>query len=131
MSVHGDQKILPMYILRDDTVKPATINEEMSLAFYFLTKNLKESEKIKTFSRMVLPTVFIQGAISTHVVLEGLLFTGFERTITNPPRQALVGHILRNVDNRSETELLDKIIDIREYILEETCHVPHQSRHHP
>lgn len=115
MSVHGDQKILPMYILRLDSVKPATINEEISLAFYFLTKNLKESEKIKTFSRMLLPTIFIQGAISTHIVLEGLMLTGFEKTITNPPRQALAGHILRNVDNRAEVDMLERIIDIITY----------------
>jgi len=115
MSVHGNQKVLPMFFLKGERIKPASLNEEMSLAFYLLAHDLKEREKIKIFSRLVMPISFIQGIISTHIALEGISFTGFFDKITNPPRQALIGHILRNVDNRSEMETLDKIIEVLSY----------------
>ena len=78
MSFHGNQKILPMFYLKEYTTKPITLKEEVSLAFYLLTHNLKESEKIKSFSRLLMPMVFIQGAISTHIALGGLSIASFE-----------------------------------------------------
>ncbi len=115
MSFHGNQKILPMFYLKEYTTKPITLNEELSLAFYLLAHDLKESEKVKSFSRLLVPMVFIQGAISTHIVLEGLSIASFDDKITNPPRQALVGHILRNIDNISQTSTLDRIIEVITY----------------
>jgi len=115
MSFHGNQKILPMFYLKEYTTKPITLNEELSLAFYLLTHNLKESEKIKSLSRLLMPMVFIQGAISTHIALGGLSIASFDDKITNPPRQALIGHILRNIENLSQTAILDRIIDVITY----------------
>ena len=115
MSFHGQQNIFPMFYLKEDLSKAISLNEELSISFYLLTHDLKENEKIKSFSRLLVPMVFIQGLISTHIVLEGLSIASFDEKITNPPRQALIGHILRNIENRSQVELLEKIIAIITY----------------
>ena len=115
MSFHGQQNILPMFYLKEYASKPISLNEELSLSFYLLTHDLKENEKIKSFARLLVPMVFIQGLISTHIVLEGLSIASFNDKITNPPRQALIGHILRNIENRTQVELLEKIIAVITY----------------
>ncbi len=119
MSLHGQQNILPMFYLKEYASKPISLNEELSLSFYLLTHDLKENEKIKSFARLLVPMVFIQGLISTHIVLEGLSIASFNDKITNPPRQGVVGHILRNVENRTQVELLEKIIAVITYKDEE------------
>lgn len=119
MSFHGQQNILPMFYLKEYASKPISLNEELSLSFYLLTHDLKETEKIKSFARLLIPMVFIQGLISTHIVLEGLSIASFNDKITNPPRQGVVGHILRNIDNRTQVELLEKIIAVITYKDEE------------
>ena len=43
-----------------------------------------------------------------------MLFTKQGR-LTNPPRQPQIGHILRNVDNKTEIEQLNKIISVLSY----------------
>ncbi len=115
MSFHGQQNILPMFYFKEYASKPISLNEELSLSFYLLTHDLKENEKIKSFARLLVPMVFIQGLISTHIVLEGLSIASFNDKITNPPRQAVVGHILRNIENRTQVELLEKIIAVITY----------------
>ncbi len=115
MSFHGQQNILPMFYLKEYASKPISLNEELSLSFYLLTHDLKENEKIKSFARLLIPMVFIQGLISTHIVLEGLSIASFNDKITNPPRQGVVGHILRNIENRTQVELLEKIIAVITY----------------
>jgi len=115
MSFHGQQNIFPMFYLKEYASKPISLNEELSLSFYLLTHDLKENEKIKSFARLLVPMVFIQGLISTHIVLEGLSIASFNNKITNPPRQAVVGHILRNIENRTQVELLEKIIAVITY----------------
>lgn len=119
MSFHGQQNILPMFYLKEYASKPISLNEELALSFYLLTHDLKETEKIKSFARLLIPMVFIQGLISTHIVLEGLSIASFNDKITNPPRQGVVGHILRNIDNRTQVELLEKIIAVITYKDEE------------
>ncbi|GAG76149.1 unnamed protein product [marine sediment metagenome] len=119
MSFHGQQNILPMFYLKEYASKPISLKEELSLSFYLLTHDLKENEKIKSFARLLIPMVFIQGLISTHIVLEGLSIASFNDKITNPPRQGVVGHILRNIDNRTQVELLEKIIAVITYKDEE------------
>ncbi len=115
MSFHGQQNILPMFYLKEYASKPISLSEELSLSFYLLTHDLKENEKIKSFARLLIPMVFIQGLISTHIVLEGLSIASFNDKITNPPRQGVVGHILRNIENRTQVELLEKIIAVITY----------------
>jgi hypothetical protein len=115
MSVHGNQNLLPLF-LRKETNKPdIKENAELALAYYLLTNELKEGEKILSFSRLLWPLLLIQGIISTHIVLDGLMLLSKKGKLTNPPRQPQIGHILRNVDNRSEMEQLNKIIDVLTY----------------
>lgn len=73
MSIHGNQNILPLFLRKND-LTPMAENDELTLAFYLLTKNMKKNEKILSFSRLLWPFVSIPGTISTHIILDGLKF---------------------------------------------------------
>ena len=91
-------------------------NAEMALAFYLIVKDIDvNKEKILSFSRLLWPLLSIQGVIQTHIILDGITIFSKKGKFTNPPRQPLIGHIFRNVDERSEIELLERIIDILMY----------------
>ncbi|MBY8989820.1 MAG: hypothetical protein KGD58_03620 [Candidatus Lokiarchaeota archaeon] len=115
MSVHGNQYLLPLFI--DKNTKRSFIqgNDELALAFYLLTKELGINEKIVSFSRLLWPILSIQGVIATHIMLDGLGLFRKSDKFSNPPRQPLVGHILRNVENRTKLEELNKLIEILTY----------------
>ncbi len=116
MSVHGNQNLLPLFLRKEKDLPPIKANEEIALAFYLLTKDIGEEEKILSFSRLLWPFLSIQGVISSHCILDGLLLFSKKGRYSNPPRQPLIGHVLRNVDNRSEIEQLEKIIEVLTYI---------------
>jgi len=91
-------------------------NAEMTLTFYLLTKNMDiEKEKILSFSRLLWPLLSIQGVISTHLILDGIKIFSKKGKFSNPPRQPLIGHILRNTDERMNIELLNRIINVLTY----------------
>ena len=115
MSVHGNQYLLPLFI--DKSTKRSFIqgNDELALAFYLLTKELGINEKIVSFSRLLWPILSIQGVIGTHIMLDGLGLFRKSDKFSNPPRQPLVGHILRNIENRTKLEELNKLIEILTY----------------
>ena len=115
MSVHGNQYLLPLFI--DKSTKRSFIqgNDELALAFYLLTKELGINEKIVSFSRLLWPILSIQGVIGTHIMLDGLGLFRKSDKFSNPPRQPLVGHILRNIEKRTKLEELNKLIEILTY----------------
>ena len=113
--MHGNQYLLPLFI--DKSTKRPFIqgNDELALAFYLLTKELGINEKIVSFSRLLWPILSIQGVIGTHIMLDGLGLFRKSDKFSNPPRQPLVGHILRNIENRTKLEELNKLIEILTY----------------
>ena len=117
MSMHGDQNLTKFFMRKDSSAIPITrtSNDELALSFYLLGKELTASEKMLSFSRLLWPFLSIQGVISTHLILDGLSLFSKKGKFTNPPRKPLIGHILRNVENRKKTELLERIIDILIY----------------
>ncbi|MFX1364268.1 MAG: hypothetical protein ACFFCE_03770 [Promethearchaeota archaeon] len=115
MTVHGNQYLLPLFIRKDSRPLLIQGNDEITLAFYLLTKELGKDKKILSFSRLLWPILSIQGVISTHIMLDGLNIFSKKDRYTNPPRQPLIGHILRNIDSRSNIELLQTIINILTY----------------
>ena len=107
MTVHGNQYLLPLFIRKGALPLSIQGNDELALAFYLLSKDLEKNKKIISFSRLLWPILSIQGVISTHIMLDGLnLFKNLGR-FSNPPRQPLIGHILRNIDNRTKIEQLN------------------------
>jgi molybdopterin converting factor small subunit len=90
-------------------------NDELALSFYLLTKNIGKNEKILSFSRLLWPILSIQGVLSTHIMLDGLNIFSKSDKFSNPPRQPLIGHILRNIENRTKIEELNKLIEILTY----------------
>ncbi|MFW9827745.1 MAG: hypothetical protein ACFFEY_09145 [Candidatus Thorarchaeota archaeon] len=115
MTVHGNQHLLPFFI--KEGAQPLSIqgNEELSLSFYLLSKNLGKSEKIVYFSRLLWPILSIQGVIGTHIMIDGLNIFEKRDKFSNPPRQPLIGHILRNIDNRTKLDQLNLLIEILTY----------------
>lgn len=115
MSVHGNQYLMPVFI--NKITKRPTIQgyDELALSFYLLSKNLGTNEKILSFSRLLWPILSIQGVISTHIMLDGLNIFSRKGKFSNPPRQPLVGHVLRNIENRTQIEELNKLIEILTY----------------
>ncbi|MFX0179851.1 MAG: hypothetical protein ACFE78_06655 [Candidatus Hodarchaeota archaeon] len=114
MSIHGNQYILPLFNT-PSTIAPIKENDELALAFYLLSKDLQPYEKMVSFSRLLWPFLCIQGVIGTHIILDGLNVFSKEGKLTNPPRQPLIGHLLRNVENRTKIEQLNKIIEVLAY----------------
>ncbi len=115
MSIYGNQQILPMFLRENKNLAPINEAEELSIAFYLLTNDIGEGEKIISFSRLLWPFICVPGVISTHIILDGLFLLNRKGKLTNPPRQPLIGHFLRNIDNLSVIEQLNKLIDILTY----------------
>ncbi|MFX1571601.1 MAG: hypothetical protein ACFFB0_02550 [Promethearchaeota archaeon] len=115
MTVHGNQYLLPYFINKVTGRQTIQGNDELSLSFYLLTKDLGKKHKIISFSRLLWPILSIQGVISTHIMLDGITLLNKIGRITNPPRQPMVGHILRNIENRTKIEQLKKLIDVLTY----------------
>lgn len=114
MSIHGNQYVLPLFNTTQ-AIPPIEENDELALAFYLLTKDLDQSNKIISFSRLLWPFLCVQGVISTHIILDGLYVFSKKGKLSNPPRQPLIGHLLRNIENRGKVEQLEKIIEVLTY----------------
>ncbi|MFW9950180.1 MAG: hypothetical protein ACFFKA_08650 [Candidatus Thorarchaeota archaeon] len=114
MSIHGNQYILPLFI-GSSNLPSINENDELALAFFLLTKELKPNERVLSFSKLLWPFLCIQGVLSTHIILDGLQVFSKNDKLTNPPRQPLIGHILRNIENISKIEQLNKIIEVLTY----------------
>ena len=115
MTVHGNQYLLPFFIGKDSHRRSLQGNDESCLAFYLLTKDLGNDERILSFSRLLWPFLSIQGVISTHIMLDGLNLFKNKGRFSNPPRQPLIGHILRNIEKRTQLEQLSTLINILTY----------------
>lgn len=114
MSIHGNQYVLPLFNT-SQAIPPIEENDELALAFYLLTKDLNQADKIISFSRLLWPFLCVQGVISTHIILDGLFVFSKDGNLSNPPRQPLIGHLLRNIENRDKIEQLEKIIEVLTY----------------
>jgi len=114
MSIHGNQYILPLF-KTSQSIPPINEFDELALAFYLLTKDLNSNEKLVSLSRLVWPFLCVQGVISTHIILDGLNVFKRKGKLSNPPRQPLIGHLLRNIENRTQIEQLNKIVEVLSY----------------
>ena len=114
MSIHGNQYILPFFN-SDPNIPSIKENDELALSFYLLSKDLNKGDKILSFSRLLWPLLSVQGVIGTHIILDGLKVFSKKGKFTNPPRQPLIGHLLRNIENRTKIEELNKIIEVLSY----------------
>lgn len=115
MSIHGNQYILPLFNT-PQVIPQISEFDELALAFHLLTKDLKPDDKVVSFSRLLWPFLCVQGVISTHIILDGLNVYSKKGKLSNPPRQPLIGHLLRNIENRTQIEQLKKIIEVLKYV---------------
>jgi hypothetical protein len=115
MSIHGNQYLLPLFMKEGTQIPFLQDDDELTFAFHLLTKDLERNYKILSFSRLLWPFLSIPGVISTHIILDGVKIFSKKGKFTNPPRKPLIGHILRNIDNRSHIEQLERIIDVLSY----------------
>ncbi len=115
MSIHGNQNLFPLFLRKSSQLPPIGENDELTIAFHLLTEDIKPGEKIISFSRLLWPFLSIPGIISTHIFLDGLMIFSNQGKFSNPPRQPLIGHVLRNIDNIGEIDQLNRILDILTY----------------
>ncbi|MCP4761896.1 MAG: hypothetical protein GY870_08940 [archaeon] len=113
MSIHGNQKFLPFIL--DKTGKVIDSPADYSIAFKKLIDRKKADEKIVSFSRLAWPFILIHGTPSSHIVFDDVGVCNLSYNITNAPRQGTVGHILRNIDNLSYHEILDRVEEVLKY----------------
>ncbi|MFX1237059.1 MAG: hypothetical protein ACFE8P_04990, partial [Promethearchaeota archaeon] len=106
---------MPLFIRKNPNLPPIREDEELALAYYLLIKTMKPSEKILSFSRLLWPFVSVPGTISTHIILDGLEIFSKKGKLSNPPRQPLIGHLLRDTEKKNEAEQLRQIINIMTY----------------
>jgi len=107
MSLHGAQKILQF--IHAGTASPLKSHEELYSALYILLGKKKSNEKLTKVAKSLWPIVFIQGLPSTHVAVDELGISQLMIQISNPPRQAEIGHLLRD-PQKNPTEKLDRIL---------------------
>lgn len=82
------------------------------IGFKMLLDQKKADESFDSFSRLAWPLIIVSGDSSTHIVFDDVGICNMNLKINNPPRQAIIGHILRNIENRTQDEILDIIQDI-------------------
>lgn len=107
MSIHGNQKILPFIL--DKNNHPIEPPADQAIALKKVMDQKKEGESLITFSRLAWPLILIHGDLTAHLVIDDVGICDMDIKITNAPRQATVGHILRNIDTRTYEEMLDRI----------------------
>ncbi|MHA1338776.1 MAG: hypothetical protein ACTSRZ_01975 [Promethearchaeota archaeon] len=113
MSIHGIQKFFP-FVLGED-LRHLESPIDFLIGINELIKRKNSNEKIKSISRLAWPLILIHGTENSHIVIDDVGISNLEMEVANPPRKGVIGHILRNIDNRSYNEMLEKIIDIITY----------------
>ncbi|MHA1821986.1 MAG: hypothetical protein ACTSU2_02235 [Promethearchaeota archaeon] len=107
MSIHGIQKIMP-YLL-DPSLEMISTPGDLAIGLINCLEKYKEGEKLKIFSRIAWPLIFTQGDPSSHIVFDDVGISKMKINITNAPRLGAIGHVLRNIDQSSYSELLQRI----------------------
>ncbi len=107
MSLHGAQKILQF--INTSVGNPLKPQEELYSALYLMIAKKKPKENLIKIAKSLWPVVFIQGLPSTHLAVDELGISLLAIQISNPPRQAEIGHILRD-PQKAPAEKLDKIL---------------------
>ncbi len=119
-TIHGNQYVLCLFL--DKSTRRPLFEEcdELATAFHLLTRDfdLNGGQNVLSFSKLLWPFLAIQGTskpYSTHIILDGVKVFSKKSKFTNPPRKPLLGHVLRNTDERGEIELLNRIREILTY----------------
>ncbi|MBD3354095.1 MAG: hypothetical protein GF364_21615 [Candidatus Lokiarchaeota archaeon] len=107
MSIHGIQKFLPFIL--NSKGKPIGEPADYLVGLIDCLNQKRAGERLVTFSRLAWPLIMIQGSVSSHIIVDDVGISGLDIKITNAPRQATIGHVLRNLDSNSYIEMLNRI----------------------
>lgn len=113
MSIHGIQKFIPFVIDANHKILDNPVDFVIGLKNCLEQK--KNNERVKNISRLAWPLILIHGTTTSHLIIDDVGICNLQTKITNPPRQAIIGHILRNSDNQTYNEMLDHIMNIVMY----------------
>ena len=107
MSLHGIQKFLPYIIgMNGERIE---LPADYAVGLKNCLDRKKKDESLVNFSRLAWPFILIQGNSSSHIVFDDVGICNLDEKIINPPRQATIGHILRNIDNKTYEDMLEMI----------------------
>ncbi|GAB4318479.1 MAG: hypothetical protein Kow0069_21630 [Promethearchaeota archaeon] len=84
------------------------------LAFDYLSRQRREGCEWLSFAKLLWPFVFVQGEASNHVLVDEVGLLGLSIDLTNPPRTARVGHIIRD-PSLTQAEKLDRVLEVLTY----------------
>ncbi len=110
MSIHGNQKFLPF--MKSSAGPLIDSPGDYVIGFKMLLDQKNANESFASFSRLAWPLIIVSGDPSSHIIFDDVGICNLSLKINNPPRQAIIGHILRNIENRSHDEILALIRDI-------------------
>ncbi len=110
MSIHGNQKFLPF--MKSSHGPLVDSPGDYTIGFKMLLDQKKSDEHFESFSRLAWPLIVVTGDSSSHIIFDDVGICNLSLKINNPPRQAIIGHILRNIENRTHDEILELIRDI-------------------
>ncbi|MHA1612588.1 MAG: hypothetical protein ACTSYU_11090, partial [Promethearchaeota archaeon] len=102
-----------------ETKTEFTLEEAIAANFITILKRMDlESEKIIKMSEILWPVMFIQSEPSYKLMIDNVGVSYFRKKITNAPRTAQVGHVLRNSE-LNFIERLNKAKNIAKYEIDE------------
>ncbi|MHA1611424.1 MAG: hypothetical protein ACTSYU_05165 [Promethearchaeota archaeon] len=94
-----------------------TLEEAIAANFITILKRMDlESEKIIKMSEILWPVMFIQSEPSYKLMIDNVGVSHFSNKITNAPRTAQVGHVLRNnelnfIDRLEKAKLIARFVN--------------------
>ena len=99
-----------------ETQTELTLEEGIAANFITILKRMDlETEKIIKMSEILWPVMFIQSEPSYKLMIDNVGVSYFRKKITNAPRTAQVGHVLRN-NELNFIDRLEKAKNIAKYV---------------
>ena len=110
ISFHGSQKFFSF--LLDSNKFSIKSPADYAVGFKDCIDQMKPNEHLISFSRLAWPIILTQGDPTNRVIFDDVGVCDLNLVITNSPRTSTIGHVLRNIYNRKQTEILDNVNSI-------------------
>lgn len=110
ISFHGSQKFFSF--LLDSNKFSIKSPADYAVGFKDCIDQMKPNEHMIGFSRLAWPIILTQGDPTNRVIFDDVGICDLNWVITNSPRTSTIGHVLRNVYNRKQTEIFENVKSI-------------------
>jgi len=117
------------FAINGDTDKDLNFEESLAANYIQIKRRVKNNEKLTRFTEIFWPFILIQGNPSFHVMIDEVGLSNFNLKISNAPRIAQVGHVLRdpNLGTIEKMEIAKEVIEFKKRLnvnqLDESLHL--------